>query len=261
MYIGRQLHIFPFQFFLILCLFNTAVAQHPTAIDTLLLKAKEQVDAFDEKKAIETYQQVLEVDPDNLEALWNISLLHSTVGHRFKNKEKQYEYYVKALNYAEETVKNYPYEGLAWYVRAVAKGRISELKGTREKIKLSHEIQEDIKKAVNLLPNHALSWHFYGVWQSRVANVGRAERFAAKFISGGIPDASNKKAEGYLERAIHLNPNNVLIRFDLAKHYVRSGQKERAIPVLEKLITIEPQLKDGKRHIDEARKLLNDLKS
>lgn len=261
MNINRYLHIF-ITFFYFLSLFPlSANAQHKTSADSLLLKADEQIAAFDEKGAIETYKEVLSNDPDNFEALWNISVLHSTVGFRQEKEEMQETYFNEAINYAEKALKLYPDEGLSYYAMAVAKGRIAELQGTRDKIRLSHEVQAYIQKAVDMLPDHALSWHLYGVWQSEVANVGRAERFAANFISQGIPDASNDLAEEYLKKASDLSPGNVLIRYDLAKHYVRSGQKEKAIPVLEELITMEPKLKDGKRHISEARELLNDLKS
>lgn len=240
---------------------TNTLGQDSVAIDSLLQKAEAQVDAFDEREAIDTYKKVLEEDTENFEALWNISVLHSTVGYRLDEEDNQEEYYKKAVDYAEKAVQEYPDEGFSYYAMAVAKGRISELKGTREKIRLSHEVQENIRKAVDMMPDHALSWHLYGVWQSEVANVGRAERFAAKFISEGIPEASNEKAEEYLKRAIELNPDNILIRYDLAMHYVRSDQKERAIPVLEELLTLEPELKDGKRHIDESKRLLNKLKS
>jgi len=236
-------------------------AQNGERVDSLLNKAKEQVDSFDEREAIETYKKILEKDSENFEALWNISVLHSTVGFRAGEEKKQEEYFNKAVDYAEKAVQEYPEEGLSYYALAVAKGRISELKGNKERIQLSHEVQENIQKAVDKMPDHALSWHLYGVWQSEVANVGGAERFAANFISEGIPDASNEKAEEYLKKAMELDPDSILIRYDLAMHYVRSDQEDKAIPVLEELLTIEPELKDGKRHLDEAEKLLNDLKS
>lgn len=259
--INRYLHFFITLFYLILYLPLTSFSQNETFIDSLLLKADQQVDSFDEKEAIKTYEKVLNRNPENFEALWNISVLHSTVGYRQEKEEIQEEYYNEALKYAEKALEIHSDKGLSYYAMAVAKGRIAELQGTREKIRLSHEVQKYVSKAVDMLPEHALSWHLYGVWQSEVANVGRAERFAANFISEGIPDASNDSAEKYLGKAMDLSPGNVLIRYDLAKHYVRSGQEEKAIPVLEELITMEPKLKDGKRHISEAKELLNDLKS
>jgi tetratricopeptide (TPR) repeat protein len=259
--INRQLRIFTTLFFLLSLFPLSAEAQREALADSLLSKAEEKIAAFDEKGAIETYKEVLSNDPDNFEALWNISVLHSTVGYRQEKEELQETYYNEALNYAEKALELHPDKGLSYYAMAVAKGRIAELQGTREKIRLSHEVQNYISKAVDMLPEHALSWHLYGVWQSEVANVGRAERFAANFISEGIPDASNDKAEEYLNRAVKLAPDNVLIRFDLAKHYVRSDQEDKAIPVLDELLTMEPKLKDGKRHLGEARELLNNLKS
>lgn len=261
MYNRFTAYLFIFTLTFIASVSTSSFARDGEPVDSLLQKAEEQVDSFNEKDAIETYKKVLEKEPKNFEALWNISVLHSTVGYRSEDEETQEEYYNKALEFAEKAVEEYPDKGYSYYAMAVAKGRISKLKGNKERIKLSHDVQENIKKAVDMIPDHSLSWHLYGVWQSEVANVGRAERFAANFISEGIPDASNEKAEEYLKKAMELNPDNILIRYDLAMHYVRSDQEEQAIPVLEELLTIEPELKDGKRHMDEAEKLLNDLKS
>jgi predicted Zn-dependent protease len=93
-----------------------------------------------------------------------------------------------------------------------------------------------------------------------VANLNRVSRFAARFISDGLPEASNQKAAEYLKKSMELNPESILIHYDLAKHYIRSGQKERAIPILEHLLTLEPTIKDNKRHMKEAREWLNELK-
>ncbi|MDZ7721082.1 MAG: tetratricopeptide repeat protein [Balneolaceae bacterium] len=232
----------------------------PDSVDELLRKASRQADEMNETGALKTYMEILERDSDHYKALWNASLLHSVIGHRLDNKNDQQNYFEKATELAEKAVEHYPDRVHPYYVLAVAKGRISDIVGTRTRIKLSHEIEDNVQKALDRNPNHAPSWHLYGVLQSEVANLSRVSRFASRFISDGLPEASNQKAEEYLKRALKLNPKSILFYYDLAKHYIRSGQEKRAIPVLEKLLTLEPTIKDNKRHINEARELLDELK-
>lgn len=137
---------------------------------------------------------------------------------------------------------------------------MTDLVGTRKRIISAHDIRDSVEKAVELDPNYAPAWHLYGVWHSEVANVGRAERWAARFISRGIPGgATNETAEEYLHKAINLDPDNILIRLDLARHYVRTDENEKAIPMLENILEMKPEVKDDPRHLEEAEELLSDL--
>lgn len=230
------------------------------SVDRLLREASRQANEMNETGALKTYMEILEKNSDNYKALWNASLLHSSIGHRLDNKNDQQNYFEKAAELAEKAVELYPDRAHPYYVLAVAKGRMSDIVGNRTRIQLSHVIEENVQKALDRNPNHAPSWHLYGVLQSEVSNLNRVSRFAARLISGGLPEASDEKAEEYLKKAIELNPESILFYYDLAKHYIRSGQKERAIPILEHLLTLEPAIKDNKRHINEAIEWLNELK-
>lgn len=231
-------------------------------ITGLLQQAETQLDEQDEQAALETYESILDLDNTNYDALWNASLLYSSIGFRLGNEGLQKEYFDRAAELAEKGLEHHPGKGYPFYVMAVAKGRMAGVVGVRKRIALGHQIEEYISQAVDLLPNHAPSWHLYGVWQSEVANVSRVERMAARFLSGGLPEASDEKAEEYLKKAMELAPESILIRVDLARHYERSGQPDRMIAVLEELfqMDLEPQTKDDPRHLDDARQLLQKLR-
>ena len=251
--------------FSLLILFSAlAVTAQSTseAVADLLLKAEKQMEELDESGALESYLNVLELDPENYEALWNASLLYSTIGFRFDNKNDQEAYFERAIELAEKSLEYHPDKGDPYYVMAVAKGRMANLVRVRERIELGHKIEEYIVKALDRMPEHAPSWHLYGVWQSEVANVTRAERMAARFISGGLPDGSDEKAEEFLKKAMELDPESIITRLDLARHFERSGQNERAIAVLEELFELDLPVKskDDPDHLEDARKLLSDLR-
>lgn len=230
-------------------------------VESLLEQAEQYMDDLDEQAALDTYLQILEKDPSHYEALWNASLLHSTIGFRYDSDEQQKEYFERAEELAQKGVDAYPDKGHPYYVMAVAKGRMAEVVGTNRRIELAHKVEEYVKKALDLMPEHAPSWHLYGVWQSEIANVSRAERFAARFISAGLPDGSNENAEEYLKKAIDLEPESIIIRLDLAMHFKRAGESSKAVPVLEELLSLdlEPQTKDDPDHLERARSMLEDL--
>lgn len=182
----------------------------------------------------------------------------SAFGLTMKTDKKTY--FENAIKLAEKSVELYPDEGKSHYVKAVATGRMADVVGTRERISSAHDIRDSVEKAIELEPDYAPAWHLYGVWHSEVNNVGRVERTAARFISEGIPDgASNETAEEYLNKAIELNPGHILFRLDLARHYIRAEEDEKAVPVLQEILEMEPDLKDDPQLLIEAEELLSDL--
>lgn len=244
---------------LILVLSVPLLAQNNCDIDQMLETAERLMDETKEAESLDKYMDILKCDPENYKALWNASLLHSTTGFRYDDEETRKEYFTEALKLAQQGVDLYPDSADPRYVVAVAKGRLADVVSTRERIRLSHQIEESVRKALEFSPEHAPSLHLYGVWNSEVANLSRAERFAARFISRGLPEGTNEKAEELLKKAIEQDPDNILIRLDLARHYIRIGDGDRAVPYLEDLLEMEPATKDDPDYLEEARELLEGL--
>jgi len=230
-------------------------------IDELLERAEEKTETLDEEKALELYKEILEIDSEHYEALWNTSLLTTRKYYRKSDEDVQLEGYSEALELAKKALELYPDKGHAHYVYAVAKGRYADLEGTRDMIEASHKIEESTKKAAEKIPDYAPVWHLYGVWHSDIANVNRSERAAARMVSEGLPDdAENDKAEKYLKKAIDMMPESILFRVDLAKHYIEVDKEDEAIEVLEEAASMEVKMKDDGDKKEEAKELLEELK-
>jgi len=246
--------------FLLFVMAEVAIAQANGSIEQLTDTAKEKFDQGDEREALDIYEEVLEKDPANFEALWNASLLYAREGYRMENVEDQERKYRMALDLAEKAIEEHPEKGHSYYVYSVAKGRMTEVMGSRDRIRAAHEIRDSIEKASQMIPDYAPVWHLYGVWHSDVSNVGRAERWAARFISRGLPKASNAKAEEYLKKAIELDEASILFRLDLARHYLQTGEDGQAKQMLEEIVLMDPKTKDDPDKIEEARTMLNGLR-
>jgi FimV-like protein len=225
----------------------------------LLDKAHNYFQNAEEEKSLDTYLEVLDKDPENHEALWNASVIYTRIGHRSDDESTKQEYFDKALNLADKAIEMHPEKGHSHYARAVALGRMTKLMGNRDRARTAHKIKGSIEKAAELIPEEALVWHLYAVWHSDVANVSRMERFAARLIAGGIPDGSNEKAEEYFHKSLELDPDHVLTRMDLAKHYIETDQKEKAREVLKDVTEMEPLTKDDPRLIEKAKTMLDGL--
>lgn len=240
-------------------IYTTAHAQNSESHDDILNRADELFNAGRESESLELYRDVLEDEPENLEALWNTVVIYANMGFRQENEDDQREYFDKALELAERALEHHPESGYAHYAMAVAKARLTRLMGTGDKITASNDIKEHIDMASEKLEDFAPVWHLYGVWHSDVANTSGAEKTVANIFTEGLPDASNDKAEEYLKRAISLNSENILFRLDLARHYLKSDQTEDAGETLEKLLALEPKLKGDEELLSEAEELLSEI--
>lgn len=229
--------------------------------DKLLKEAEELFEAGDEKEALEVYLEVLDEESENYEALWNASLINSRLGYQLGDdeEEKQLEYYEEALDLADRAIEHHDDEGHSYYVKAVALGRWSDLQGNKTRVETSHEIKENIEKAAEIIPDYAPLWHLYGVFHSDIANISGAEKFAANLISEGVPDGSNDKAEEYLKKAIEMMPECILFRLDLAKHYMKVDEDDKAKEVLEEIEDMDVELPSEGQLKEEAANILEDL--
>lgn len=235
-------------------------AANDSDIDELIEEAEELTENLEEEKALELYKKVLEVDEEHYEALWNASLLTTRKYYRVDDEDEQKEGYTKALEIAERAVELHPDKGHSHYVYAVAKGRLSDLEGTRDMIEASHEIEERIEKAAEMIPDYPPVWHLWGLWHSDIADANRAERAAARMVSDGLPDdAEEDKAEKYLKKAIDMMPESILFRVDLAKHYLSVDKEDEAKEVLEEAASMEVKMMDDDDKKEEAKELLKEL--
>lgn len=247
--------------FLCLGFAQMAQSQNAASKDSLLEEASRLFDLTREEESLDTYLKVLEIDEDNFEALWRTSLLYARIGYRMDNEKEMMENYKTALRYAKKALEKKPDSGYSHFVNAVAHGRISDLSKSKVRIKKSHLVKKHAQKAIELIPEFAPAWHVYALWHSKVANVGSAQKMAAGVFSKGIPKgASNEKAEEYTVKAMEMDPKNELrYKLDLARHFRRAGQTQKAIQILEEVLQHEPNTDVDQWNLDRAQQILQKI--
>ena len=232
-----------------------ASAQQALLSDASQYKEKEY------KRALDIYEKVLEIDPNNIEALTEAGLLQTKIGNRSANKEEKEIYFKKALGLTKKAVMLNPNSCMANYTYGVALGRMGDISGAKERVQNSQIIKNHCEKALEIDPKHAPSWHLLGKLNYRLSNLNVAERAAAAVLFGGLPEGvSTEKAVECYEKAVEYNGNYLLYRLDLAVALIKTNNEKRAINVLETAIKIPAVTEDDDSYLADCNSLLRKLK-
>lgn len=235
-----------------------AYAQSPGS-EEVLTRAAALFDQGDEAESLALYLELLEAEPENFTALWNASIIAAREGRRADDRAEKERLYEQGLSLANRALALRPGDGYAHYALAVALGRSTDLMGARSRIETAHEVQEHGYLAMEKLPDNSGPFFLMGVWHSEVSNVSRAERFAARVISRGLPQADNQTAETYIRRAMAIEPEKVQFHLGLCEHFVRSGDRTKARSCLNDVLQMQPRNPMEEEELSEARLMLENL--
>lgn len=230
------------------------------SVDELKQQADSLYKNFDEQRALELYERVLEKEPENFEALWKSSFLYSRIGNRFEDKGRQEEYFKKGINLAERALAEDSSNTQSNFVMAVAMGRKALISGARSRVAASRDIKKYVDRALKYDSTNAGAWHVLGLWNFKVANLGWLERAAANTLFGGIPgDASNEKAAEAIRKAIELNNQYILYYYDLAQVYRKMGREAQAIKTCQQGIELPLLTPDDAALKNQCQELIEDF--
>ena len=214
----------------------------------------------DYAKAVQLCEEILQEDPENVDATWIKSMAYSNLANTEDDESRQQEYFEKANQLAERAIELDGNNPDAHYSKAVALGRKAEHAGAREGVGLTREIKEFSDNAIELKEDHAGAWFVRGMLMYEVANLSRTQRFAANAIFGGLPfDADNDKAIETVGKAVELNPDNIYYRYQYGRILKEDGRNDKAREILEPTLDLDPFAQDDEKHLQSVRDLLADL--
>lgn len=198
----------------------------------------------DEKKwsdALTIFKNLLKSDSSNVEYLWRTSYVYSILGFMQPREELRQQWYSTAFYLGKKAITQHPQHANSHYAYAVAAGRISEHAGNKTKIQNAKLIKSEAEMAIKLDPKLPGPYHILGRWHRVVAGFNGFERAMIKAIFGGIPGGSYDDSIHNFEKAILLEPNNLIHYIELANTYLeRNGKndKQQAKNWLEKATNI-----------------------
>jgi tetratricopeptide (TPR) repeat protein len=196
--------------------------------------------------AIETYQQILRLDPKHYLAPQRLAKLYIWVGFHMNEDIK---YYDMAVSIAEKAVKLHPGKAGPIYWLGVAYGlkATAPETGTFTCLSLLDPIETNMKKLIELDPHfeHGGPWRVLGRLNTKTP-----------YLLGG----DKELAEKYLRKAVRQGPQFYLNHLYLADLLGRIGKRDEGIALVKQVLKgeampgLEPETMLWKR---TARQVLN----
>lgn len=175
------------------------------------------------------YQEAIQADPNNAEALWKAARDAVDLGE-FTADGNRKALYNQGQEYARRAVAAAPQSSIAHFVLARAIGRAALSMGARDRVKYAGEVRKEALEALRLDSLNAGAMDVMGMWNAEIMRLSGFTRFMAKNLLGGkvFSEASWDAAQRYLERAVQLEPDRVVHRLNLAGVYADRDNKAKA---------------------------------
>ncbi len=199
------------------------------------------------QKAIETYEQVLELDPQNYEAAWKLAKAYWYRGNY--SKAEKLPFFEKGIQAGRKAIENAPdlCEGHFWLGINLAVS--AESSGVFRALGMIDDVKTSIHKAMEITEN---------------CQCGGPQRVLGKlharlpFFKGG----SKTKAVEFLKKSLQFCPQDTQSRIFLAEIYIDEGKKSYAKQLLRQVLAQEPDpqwIPETKQNKIVAEKMLRDL--
>jgi tetratricopeptide (TPR) repeat protein len=198
--------------------------------------------------AVTALRQAHSADYGNYEAAWKLARAAFYVGDRTDNETERDAMFKEGTDAGKAAVQLQPNkpDGHFWlganYGGAAAHSTLSSLSSF-----------QDIKGEMEAVLKLDEGYQGY----SSYLGLGRLYRQAPKML-GGDP----AKAVEYLEKGVKFNPNNTLMRYELAAAYEATARPGDAKKQIETLMSITPDPKymaEHKQAVESAKKLLEKI--
>lgn len=244
-----------FGFFL---LFSVQLFSQQTEV--ILKDATNLERSLKEEEAFDKYKQVLAMDPKNLKALVRSSELCAAIGARQTDKNAKANYYGLAAQYADKAVVADSNSADAYYVRALAAGKLTEIETENKKLVANvRDIKTNADRALSINPNHGRANYVLGKWNFEVLTLSWAKRAAVKVLFGGMPPATIENAIKYMEKAKNIEPYFVPNYLDLARAYKYDHKPAQSIEVLNQLVKLPVRTTNDVALKSEGKKMLSEM--
>lgn len=235
------------------------------SLEELLKEGDNYVAKFENQKALEVYQKADKLFPNNWEIYWRLSRAYVDIGEHLpdktdKEKDAQLEYYKKAFDYADKSVKLAPNQSITYVRRAIASGRIALFEGVFSAVGTVKDVKNDCEKAIQLGNGgnyvQALAHYVLGRTHLKVCEKPYLVRLPL-----GLGWGDTEKAVQLLETANKLRPNFRMFMLELAKAYIEEDEYDKAKDLLLKIEKAPIADEDDNKVLAEAKQLYEKIKN
>lgn len=206
----------------------TLPALRAAEIEKILAAARAAEVAFRPDLALPHYLAAAELRPEDPYFLQKIAQQYSDATNLLTDRAAMKRYAEQALAFSQRAVDLAPDNPVNVLSVAISYGKLALFSPTREKIAYSRLLKDETERALALDPDYAWAHHVLGRWHYEVATLGGGTRFFLKLIYGGLPPASLEQAVAHLERAVALDPDNLIHHLELGFAHWAAGDRARA---------------------------------
>jgi FimV-like protein len=232
-----------------------------------MLRDAERLHAqFKPKEAVSELKKVLQIEPNNFEALAMLSRAYLDIGDSITEGSQDWQArrmkeYKTAEAYARRAVEVNPNSTWGHFYIAYSLGNIAMVSPIEKQIDLAGEIRSAAEKAIALDAQNGFAYHVYGVWHRKTAEIGAMNRALASVLYGrSVPAGSLEQSVEYLRKAVVLNPTVIISRLELARTYIAMGSWTQARTFLKSVEDLPVRFSDDRDHKQKAKQLLEEIK-
>ncbi len=256
---------FVYNLLFIAVVYFTSSVSYAQSLEELLKEGDNNVTQFDNQKALEIYQKAEKLFPNNWEVYWRLSRAYVDIGEHLpdktdKEKDTQLEYFKKAFEYADKSVKLAPNQSITYLRRAIASGRIALFEGVFSAVGTVKDVKNDCEKAIQLGNGgnyvQALAHYVLGRTHLKVCEKPYLVRLPL-----GLGWGDTEKAVQLLETANKLRPNFRMFMLELAKAYIEEDEITKAKDLLLKIEKAPVSDEDDDKVLTDAKQLYEKIKN
>ena len=208
------------------------------------------------RDAIVKFAEADKLSPNNASIIIRLSKEYSDLIGETKPASEAEKMAQISLDYARRAVDLDPKSAKAHLALAVGYGRMTDFTDNKTKLVYSKYIKEEAEKSIAIDPTDDYAYHVLGRWNYGIASLSPVLKIMAKFIYGGLPEASMEDAAGYFKKAIEIAPQRIIHHLELARTYTALGKTDLADKEWETILTLHPTNGEDEAAQKEAREVL-----
>lgn len=231
------------------------------SLQEMLRSSDDLFNKFNNKGAYEVLVNANRDYPHSAEVLWRLCRVETHFADHMaistdQQKDAQLQSYQTAYNYADSAVAADPKSSMAYTYRAIANGKISLFRGVFTVAPIVKQVRDDCERAISLDPNNSVAYYVLGRTHAKLAEKSAIFRWPLGLAWGKLDEAIR-----FYQKAVSIDPNFVMFRFDLAKAYFNDDDYQKAREQLQGIPSIPKREEDDDSLKVEASKLLQEIKN